>query len=86
MNAILAIARLAEIDCSAPNAVFRFLFELDEACIINVPKWSIASQKRGRAGESIVSMTRPEVSPQYVEEVCGAGMRRAYAQSDWYRY
>lgn len=85
VNAILAFAHSGKIGWTAPDALGWFLYEFDKACIINVPEWSAAGQKRGRAGKSVVGTARLEISPAYVAEFCEAGMSHAYAQAVWDR-
>lgn len=54
--ALLAFARLGEVDWAAPNAVGWFIYDFSDAVIVSVPEWRAAGFKRGRCGKTVLAV------------------------------
>lgn len=81
VNGLLALARSAEIDWSALEAVGWFSFDFPAEKIVHASKWKLVSAKRNRGGYKVPTGADPEIPFTYVSEFRDNGMRREFAEA-----
>lgn len=79
--AMLAFAPASKIDWTVPGSLVGLLYDFAIATIISVPEWHTTSSKRRYRDDALSKPVHAKVVPQYVEELCDAGVSREFVEA-----